>query len=619
MILQALDGYYHRLAEREQPPVPVFGYTYENISFALVIAADGTPVDLIDLRTQGPRPVPASISVPQSFKRPGTTPRSFFLWDKTAFVLGVKRAANDKAKWLDAPREHAAFRKLHEELLATSDDEGLGAVLNFLALWTPAKFGTGQFKSSDILDTNVVFRLDGDRGLVHDRPAAREIWAKHLAAGRQAGGVCLVTGKESSFKRVHPPIRHIRSNGTNADSIVCYNKPSFESFGKKQGANAPVSEQAAFAYTTALNHLLRPGDHNRQRLQVGDATTVFWAEAASAAGEAAAEAAEDLFGSLLAPPAEDALGEKATGRLRAILEKVAAGRPLQEIDPALDPGTRCFVLGLAPNASRLSVRFWQVDDLGTLVARLGEHWHDLAIEPRPWKMAPEPWRLVGEMAPKNKSRKSAPEKKEYNFELKNVPPTLAGETMRSILTGGHYPETLFASVVMRCRTDRELNGIRAAILKACLVRADRKAGRKESVSVSLDTQETNAGYRLGRLFAVLESIQRTALGPVNASIRDRYYGAASATPGAVFPVLLRTAGHHLANVRKGDKTKLAGWFEREIGEIMDGIGTSLPRNLAIADQGRFAIGYYHQRYGRHKVAPPEVATDLQDAPSEDEV
>jgi CRISPR-associated protein Csd1 len=278
---------------------------------------------------------------------------------------------------------------------------------------------------------------------------------------------------------------------------------------------------------------------------------------------------------------------------------------LQEIDPDLDPGTRCFVLGLAPNASRLSVRFWQVDDLGTLVARLGEHWHDLAIEPRPWKIAPEPWRLVRETAPQGK--------------WENVPPTLAGETMRSILTGGHYPETLFASVVMRCRADRDLNGMRAAILKACLVRADRKAERKESVSVSLDTEEINAGYRLGRLFAVLESIQREALHAVNASIRDRYYGAASATPGAVFPILLRTAGHHLSNIRKGDKTKLAGWFEREIGEIMDGIGTSLPRNLAIADQGRFAIGYYHQRYGRHKAAPPEVAAALQDATSDDEV
>jgi CRISPR-associated protein Csd1 len=603
MILQALDGYYHRVA-RQEGSLPAYGYSDQPISYALVVAKNGSVQDVMPLVAQrGRRTEATRMPVPRPVIRTSGVAANF-LWDKTAYVLGVKRDPNDKAKWVEAPREHAAFRKLHEELLATSDDEGLGAVLAVLARWTPSDVAS-VLRDPDILDANVVFRLDGDRGFVHDRPAAREIWAGHLASLSGADGLCLVTGATAPLARLHPSLKGVRGAQSSGASIVSFNLDAFTSFGKDQGLNAPVSEQAAFAYTTALNHLLRPGDHNRQRLQVGDATTVFWAEAASAAGEAAAEAAEDLFGSLLAPPAEDALGEKATGRLRAILEKVAAGRPLQEIDPALDPGTRCFVLGLAPNASRLSVRFWQVDDLGTLVARLGEHWHDLAIEPRPWKMAPEPWRLVRETAPQGKAE--------------NVPPTLAGETMRSILTGGHYPETLFASVVMRCRTDRELNGIRAAILKACLVRADRKAGRKESVSVSLDTQETNAGYRLGRLFAVLESIQRTALGPVNASIRDRYYGAASATPGAVFPVLLRTAGHHLANVRKGDKTKLAGWFEREIGEIMDGIGTSLPRNLAIADQGRFAIGYYHQRYGRHKVAPPEVATDLQDAPSEDEV
>ncbi|MBK8211454.1 MAG: type I-C CRISPR-associated protein Cas8c/Csd1 [Rhodospirillales bacterium] len=179
--------------------------------------------------------------------------------------------------------------------------------------------------------------------------------------------------------------------------------------------------------------------------------------------------------------------------------------------------------------------------------------------------------------------------------------------MRSILSGTRYPETLFTSVITRCRADRDLNGMRAAILKACLVRADRKFDRKESVPVSLDVHEPNPGYRLGRLFAVLERIQREALDSVNASIRDRFYGAASATPGTVFPILLRTTGHHLAKLRKSDKARLAGWFEKEIGAIMDGLGTSLPRNLSVGDQGRFAIGYYHQRYGRRTDAPPEVA------------
>lgn len=603
MILQSLDGYYHRLA-RQEGGLPAYGYSDQPVSYALVLGEDGMVQDVMPLIVQTERrSEPKRMPVPRPIIRTSGVAANF-LWDKTAYVLGVKRDPDDKSQSVEAPREHAAFRDLHEKLLAECDDEGLRTVLGFLARWTPDDFAS-VFRNTDILDTNLVFRLDGDRGFAHNRPAAREIWARHLARTSGSDGLCLVSGQNAPLARLHPSIKGVRGARSSGAAIVSFNLGAFTSFGKDQGLNAPISENAAFAYTTALNHLLRLGERSRQRLQIGDATTVFWAEAGLPADEAAAQAAEQLFGSLFDPPSEDTLDAQAAGKLRDTLAKVAAGRPLQEIDPALVSGTRFFVLGLAPNASRLSVRFWQVDDLGGLIARLREHWHDLEVEPRPWKAAPSPWRLVIETAPHGKAE--------------NVPPTLAGETMRAILSGGCYPATLFSSVVMRCRADRDLNGIRAAILKACLVRADRKAGRKESVSVSLDTQETNAGYRLGRLFAVLESIQREALHSVNASIRDRYYGAASATPGAVFPILLRTAGHHLSNIRKGDKTKLAGWFEREIGEIVDGIGTSLPRNLAIADQGRFAIGYYHQRFGRRKAAPPEVAAALQDATSDDEV
>lgn len=496
MILQALDGCYHRLSSRDDPPVPIFGYTYEKISFALVLEQNGTFLDLIDLRAHGGRrPEPASICVPQSFKRPGTTPRSFFLWDKTSFVLGVKHDSQDKTKVVEAPREHAAFRELHKDLLAETEDEGLRAVLLFLAAWTPTHFETFA-ASKDVLDTNLVFRLEGELRYLHQRPAAQEVWARHLASKTGSYGLCLVTGASAPIARVHPPIKGIRANGQTADSIVCYNESAFESFGKEQGANAPVSERVAFAYTAALNHLLRSGEHNRQRLQIGDATTVFWAEARSREEEAAAEAAEDLFGLLAAPPSEERLETQEAAKLRSALEKIAAGRPLKEIDPNLDPGTRFFVLGLAPNAARLSVRFWHVDEVGSLAERFCKHWQDLAIEPRPWKAAPATWQLLYEAAAERKAE--------------NIPPNLGGELMRAILTGARYPETMFASIVMRCRADRNLNGMRAAILKACLVRADRKAGRKESVSVSLDLEETNAGYRLGRLFAVHRGSTGTA-------------------------------------------------------------------------------------------------------------
>jgi CRISPR-associated protein Csd1 len=484
MILQALDGYYHRLAGRDEPPVPIFGYTYENISFALVIQQDGKLLDVTDLRRkEGRTSVPASICVPQSFKRPGTTPRSFFLWDKTSFVLGVKADKAEKTKVVETPREHAAFRKLHEDLLAETEDEGLRAVLGFLATWTPGCF-EALSGSKDILDTNLVFRLEGELRYIHQRPAAQEVWAKHLAGKNGADGLCLLSGMSAPLARLHPAIKGVRGAQSTGGSIVSFNLDAFTSFGKEQGANAPVSEQAAFAYTTAVNYLLRPGDHNRQRLQIADASTVFWAEARSPDDDAAAEAAEDLFGLLAAPSSEETLDAQEAAKIADVLEKIAAGRPLQQADPRLNPGTRFFVLGLAPNAARLSVRFWHVDELGTLAERFRKHWQDLAIEPRPWKTAPAIWRLLYETAAQRKAE--------------NIPPNLSGEVMRAILTGGRYPRTLLAEIVMRCRADRDLNGMRAAILKACIVRDDRKRGEKESIPVSLDPHETNAGYRLGR-------------------------------------------------------------------------------------------------------------------------
>jgi len=243
------------------------------------------------------------------------------------------------------------------------------------------------------------------------------------------------------------------------------------------------------------------------------------------------------------------------------------------------------VLGLSPNAARLSIRFWYEGTLGDLARRFREHWNALTIEPTPWRTAPAIWRLLYETAAQRKAE--------------NISPLLAGELMRAILTGGPYPRALLSAVVMRLRADRDVNGMRAAICKACLIR------NREDVPVSLDRNEPNPGYRLGRLFAVLEAAQRAALGKVNASIRDRYYGAASATPASIFPVLLRNAGHHLSNLRK-DKGGLAHWFEKEIGEIVDGLDSKLPHNLRIEDQGRFAVGYYHQRFTKRADAPGDL-------------
>jgi CRISPR-associated protein Csd1 len=369
-------------------------------------------------------------------------------------------------------------------------------------------------------------------------------------------------------------------------ALVSFNLEAFTSYGKRQGDNAPVSQQAAFAYTTALNYLLRRDTTNNQRLQVGDTTVVFWAEAET---PARAAKAESFLASLLNAPPDD--GAEAT-RIRRVLEDIAHGRAqaLADIDPELQPGTRMFVLGLAPNASRLSIRFWLVDTLDGLTRQLAWHHKDLRLDPPPWKTAPSVWRLALATAPSRDGRAKS----------EDVPPQLAGELMRAILSGSRYPASLLANMVMRMRSDGDVSGVRVAICKAVLARNKRwrnkliQPSQEEEIPVSLNRQSTDPGYLLGRLFAVLENVQRAALGgQVNATIRDRYYGAASATPASIFPVLLRNTQNHLGKLRK-EKPGLAVNLEKEIREIVDGLPEHFSKSLKIEAQGQFAIGYYHQ-------------------------
>ena len=598
MILQALDGYYRRLAEAGDDNIAPPGYSEQQISFAVVLGADGTIVDIQDLREQrGRRLAPKTLLVPQPPKRSGRNPPPAFLADKTGYVFGIE---GDDATPPGLVRNEAyrvAFRTFHETLLAGTEDPGLCALLAFLGSWQPDEYAQLRY-AAEMLDANVVFRLDGENVWLHNRPAANAIWmALQDSDEGTSEGLCLVTGARGPVARLHPSIKTVSGAQSSGASVVSFNREAFESYGKAQGGNAPVSTAATFAYTTALNALLsrtmgrteRGTPIYRNRVQIGDATTVFWAEADDAAQASAADAlASGLFN-----PFEDddgaETGQTAAAKVRGILRMMADGRPIAEAAPDLAATTRFYVLGLSPNAARLSVRFWHATTLGDLASAFQQHWRDLDIEPRPWRTAPAIWRLLVQTAPQGKTE--------------NVPPHLAGEVMRAILGRARYPRTLMTSVLMRIRADGDINGIRAAILKACLIR------QKEVVPVALDRANTNAGYRLGRLFAVLESAQKAALPGLNATIRDRYFAAASATPASVFPVLIRNANHHLGNLRKGEKGGLAVWLEREIGEVMDGLGARFPGTLRIEEQGQFAIGYYHQRFAKGAGKPAEIADD----------
>ena len=591
-ILQALDRYYDRMAARGEAESP--GFSREKISFAVVLSADGEPIDRIDLRqVSGKRLLPVLKEVPAAVTRTVAIVPNLF-WDKSAYSLGRTATVGSRIE-----KEHEAFRKLHLELLADADDEGLAAFRQFLERWTPEHFNTPPFLP-DMLDTNIVFRLDRDNGFIHQRKAAKRfIEARVGEDGAKA--VCLVTGALAPVRRLHSPIKGVEGAQSSGARLISFNLEAFKSYGNNQGDNAPISEAAAFRYGSALNRMLDRGSRNRIQRTIGDTTVAFWADAY--AGEVATCAAEDIFATIFDPPSAkldaDSDAQQAA-KLRDRLEDFAKGRPLKQIDPRLEPSTRFYVLGLAPNAARLSVRFWLEDKFEHIAKRLGAHAHDLAIEPFPrgWVRPPSIQRLL--------VKTTALQEK-----FDNIPPQLAGEVTRSVLTGSPYPRTLLSAAIRRLRAgDNPGSGWHAAVIKACINRAlrfrcehhtrpaDYQPGgqsKEEKLPVALEAENKNTAYQLGRLFAVLEGAQYAALGRVNAPIGDRYYAAASATPARVFGPLLRGLKHHVSDAKKRGR---GGWIEPKVGEIMLMLPPDLPKTLRLEDQGRFAVGYYHERATR---------------------
>lgn len=575
MILSALNDYYQRLAQENR--VPSLGFSSEKISFCLVFSEKGEPLQIVDLRdTSGRQPRAVAHQVPVD-KRRTSGIHAYPLWDKTAYALGA--TAGEGKRLAD---EHAAFKARQFDLFNISNDPELIAFLQLLSQWSPKQLAELPGYDEDMLDSNVIFRPDGKRHYLHENQEAHRLWSVTQESEDGMSGQCLITGERTLLGTGHPAIRGVRGAQSSGASLVSFNSDAYESYGHKGQANAPISKAAIFGYSTALNYLLRGDAENHQRLQIGDTTTVFWAQAQDSEH---AEAAEGFFAMLNEPPSD----AQESAKLASLLSDVEKGRPLAELNPMLE-AEKFFLLGLAPNAARLSVRFWYVDSLERLAQHYTWHYQDLKLEPTPWKgVAPAMWRLLYATAPSRSGKAKA----------EDISPQLAGELARAIFTGSYYPYSLLSNIIMRMRNDGDISGIRVALCKAVLARKGRLSAYSnattQEVPVSLDRHSTHPGYLLGRLFAELENAQRGALGgQINATIRDRYYGAASATPANIFPMLLRNVQNHLSNMRKKDKGGLAHTIESEIAAIIDGLGEKFPKSLHIEDQGRFAIGYYHQ-------------------------
>jgi len=563
-ILASLARAYDRL-----PDAPPFGYSSEKIGFCIVLHADGSVSEMVDLRHTDKKRSQKMLLVPQPWKKAsGIKPN--FLWEKTAYALGVTAKGGHRAA-----QQHAAFRQRHAEWLEGTKDAGLLALLRFMAAWSADGF-VPPIWPEEMRDHNVVFALAEeyrDRFL-HDRPAAREAWHRIGAEGASDPQICLVTGEAGPVARLHPSIKGVWGAQSSGASLVSFNLDAFTSYGHDQGDNAPVSEAAAFAYTTTLNRYLE--QDSGHRIQIGDASTVFWADASAAIAAAAESIFAGFFGGAPDSAAEDDVQAKAIG---IQLERIRQGQQLSQVAPRLAQGVRFHVLGLAPNAARLSIRFYWEDDFGTLTANYQQFLSDMTLEPPPRDDWPPLWRYLLELAVKRKRE--------------NVPPLVAGEWMRAILAGTPYPFTLLSSTLMRIRADGQVNALRARILKAVLIR-----NLNVEAPLALDPDLRNRGYVLGRLFAVYEEVQRSALGGhVNATIRDKFYGSASATPQKVFRTLDAGSANHFSKLRKQSPGRAVNLEKllTSITDLMEAGEDPIPASLPATDQALFGIGYYHQR------------------------
>ncbi|MGN6701738.1 MAG: type I-C CRISPR-associated protein Cas8c/Csd1 [Burkholderiaceae bacterium] len=572
MILQALKQYYDRKAANPDDGIAPRGFEWKEIPFIIVLDREGRLVQIEDTRTvDGKKKRAKAFLVPQAEKRSSGI-KAYRLWDNAEYVFGLG----------DARKKQEAFLARLEEFAGLSD-LGIAAIKRFL-LNEPMQHASTTSEWAEIAETKpwLTFRLAGETDLICQHPRVIDTVDGQAdddpAASRM---VCLLTGEEAAVTRLHASLKGVKGANTTGADIVSFNLRAFESYGKeqRQGYNAPIGESASFAYTTALNHLLRKD--STQKVQVGDATTVFWADVPHAFETSFAAVFGDTFAGNDRPDDDPDRNVRAVESLfRSIDNGVYATD---------DDRTRFFVLGLSPNAARLSVRFWQTGTVAEFASRIRRHFEDLEIERAPFD---PPYlslhRLLVSVATLGK--------------IDNIPPNLAGDTVRAILTGMPYPATLLQAAIRRTRAEQaardkqgrpapNVSSPRAALIKACINRESRFKNREEELTVSLDINNQNHSYRLGRLFAVLERLQERANPGLNATIRDRYYGAASSTPVTVFANLIKLSKHHLAKLEnKGEEIRL----EKLIGEILAGID-EFPAHLPLAEQGRFAIGYYHQQ------------------------
>lgn len=581
MILQALTAYYEQLVRQGKLSAPGWDDSFK-VSYELRLNDAGQLVSVLDLRTEtkmGKKTVlaPRAMRVPAHEKRSSGIAANF-LCDNSTYLLG----ADEKGKPERAADCFKACAKLHHTILDGVDSPAARALLAYFDSWDPAQAAAHPLLAEQWKEitgnANLIFgyeAADHSHSFVNDDPAIQNAWQTHYndRSADSDMGQCLITGKYAPIERTHPNISGVPGAQSSGAALVSFNAPAFCSYGHEQGDNAPVSKYAAFAYTTALNRLLADRNHCKH---VGDTTILCWAENAEPVYQDAMSMF--LFG------ADEATGIQESD-VQAALKRLSAGQTVPFLEKELSPDQHFYLLGLAPNAARLSVRFFLRDTFGSFAQNLQKHAEEMEID----CSEKEKFRTLPIWAVVNETTRTVP------GQPAKPSPQLAGDLLRAVLTGGRYPATLLNGVTLRIRAEQNVTRGRAAVIKAYYLRNYPTELNKEVYTVSLN-ETTNVPYLLGRLFSVLEAVQKAANPGINTTIKDRYFNAACATPGMSFPTLLRLSQKHLRKLNDG----LATHYDKQITELMAQLPESgFPARLSLPDQGKFTIGYYHQTQKRY--------------------
>ena len=578
MILNALVSYYEYLLQAGEISPP--GWSTSRISWGLEIGERGELLRVIPLKVTSPdgkKLLAFEMTLPTPVKRT-TNFLPNFLWDNATYLLGLD-CKGDPERACECFYSAAKF---HKELLSGIDVPEAHALLRYFETWSPEGAADNPLLEESMADLiagrNLTF-LYKDQ-FISECSAIRAAWQRHYDTPQKGEqSICLVTGERVVPMRIHPSIKGVRgANGTGAN-LVSFNADAFCSYGKTQNLNAPVSAYASFAYTCALNHLL--SDRNHTKI-LGDTTIVYWSENSSGAYQ-------DVFSSLLFG-GEDSPDD----RLDGLMHSLCRGEYADYDGMTLDPNTTFYILGLSPNVSRLSVRFFYRDTFGDILRNLERHYQDIEIVSDGRNKMPfiPLWHLLRETV-NTKSKNKSPL------------PQLVSDLFSAVTNGTRYPETMFRQVMLRIQAERVVTRPKAAMIKGYLLRnTENSMDRnkiKEVCTLSLNPTSTYTPYVLGRLFSVLETVQDMAVPGIKSGIRDKFGNSACATPASVFPTLLNKNIYHLRRLKEGTQV----YWSKQVGDLMDRLPEKFPVTLTLQEQGSFRLGYYHQtqkRYEKRKSA-----------------